>query len=187
MIDPDTVQILFADLQPEIVARSATNPPEALTRSAVVLAKVGNLLKLPTMHSVVPEGYQEPEILPELAAETKGSPSFPRISASPFLDEANRKALDENGRRTLVIAGFATEVVVLHAARAALEQDYAVHVPVDACGGMSARTEDAAFRQIEAAGGVTTSVVTLVTALAPDAATEPGRSAFALLQTLRHA
>jgi hypothetical protein len=41
-------------------------------------------------------------------------------------------------------------------------------VPVDACGGMSSRTEDAAFRQIEANGGVTTSVVTLVTALTPD-------------------
>ena len=185
MIDPTSVQILFADLQPEIVARSVTNPPEAVSRSAVVLAKVGNLLKLPMMHSVVPEGGQEPEVLPELAAETKGSLSFPRISASPFLDEANRNALSENGRKILIISGFATEVVVLHAARAALEEGYSVHVPVDACGGMSARTEDAAFRQIEAAGGVTTSVVTLVTALAPDAASEPGRSAFAMLQTLR--
>jgi len=35
---------------------------------------------------------------------------------------------------------------------------------VDACGGKSERTEAAAFRQIEAVGGVTT----LATALAPD-------------------
>ena len=47
-----------------------------------------------------------------------------------------------------------------------------------------ARTE-AALRQIEAAGGVTTSVVSLVTAMAPDFAREPGRNAFAALQALR--
>ena len=42
--------------------------------------------------------------------------------------------------------------------------------------GMSSRTEDAAFRQIEAAGGVTTSVVTLVTALAPNSSADLGPS-----------
>src|SRR5260370_18486724 len=50
---------------------------------------------------------------------------------------------------------------------------------------MSSRTEDAAFRQIEAAGGITTSVVTLVTALAPDFSTDPGGKAFGILQSLR--
>jgi hypothetical protein len=42
MLDPATVQVLFADLQPQIVARSKTNPPDALTRSAGVLAQVGS-------------------------------------------------------------------------------------------------------------------------------------------------
>ena len=54
-----------------------------------------------------------------------------------------------------------------------------------ACGGLSARTEDAALRQIEAAGGVTTSVVTLVTALTRDFSTDLGRKAFGILQSLR--
>jgi acid phosphatase family membrane protein YuiD len=38
---------------------------------------------------------------------------------------------------------------------------------------------------IVAAGGMTTSVVSLVTAMAPDFAREPGRSTFAALQALR--
>ena len=29
MLDPNTVQVLFADLQPQIVARSKTNTPDA--------------------------------------------------------------------------------------------------------------------------------------------------------------
>jgi hypothetical protein len=33
MLDPATVQVLFADLRLQIVARSKTNAPDALTRS----------------------------------------------------------------------------------------------------------------------------------------------------------
>ena len=110
---------------------------------------------------------------------------YPRMSASPFLDEATCAAIAATRRQNLVIAGFATEVVVLHAVRDALAAGYRAHVPVDACGGMSSRTEDAAFRQIEAAGGVTTSVVTLVTAMVPDVSTDLGRQALEILQSLR--
>ena len=50
-------------------------------------------------------------------------------------------------------AGCATEAVVRRAALSALERGYRVQVPVDARDGLSARTENAALRQIEAAGG----------------------------------
>jgi hypothetical protein len=180
MIDPATVQILFADLQPPIVARSKTNPPQNLSCAASVLARCARLLSLPVHHSVVPEGGKAPQVLPELAKEAEGAPLFTRMTADPFLDPQTREAIDAVNRPVLVIAGVATEAVVLHAALSALESDYRVQVPVDACGG----TEDAALRQIEAAGGVTTCVVSLVTAMAPDFAQEPGRNTFAALQAL---
>jgi nicotinamidase-related amidase len=107
------------------------------------------------------------------------------VSADPFLDVATEEALVATGRKSLVVAGFATEVVVAHAVRSAIDAGYRVYVPVDACGGMSSRTEDAAFRQIEAAGGVTTSVVGLVAAFAPDFSRSPGKDAFGILQLLR--
>jgi nicotinamidase-related amidase len=185
MLDPATVQVLFADLQPPIVARSKTNPPQSLSRAASVLAQCARLLGLPVHHSVVPEGGKTPEVLPDLAKETEGAPKFARMTVDAFLDPQTREAIDAVKRPVLVIAGFATEAVVLNTALSALESDYQVQVPVDACGGLSARTEDAALRQIEAAGGVTTSVVSLVTAMAPDAAQEPGRNTMAALQALR--
>src|SRR6266436_1721984 len=167
MLDPNTVQVLFADLQPQIVARSKTNTPDALARSAAVLAQVARLLHLPMHHSVVPEGGLRPELIPELARETDGVAQYPRVSASPFLDEATRAAIAATGRQHLVIAGFATEAVVLHGVGDAIAAGYRAYVPVDA------------------AGGVTTSVVTLVTALAPDFSTHPGGKAFGILQSLR--
>jgi len=110
---------------------------------------------------------------------------LPRISFSPFFDEATRAAIAATGRQHLVIAGFATEAVVLHAVCDAIAAGYRAYVPVDACGGLSSRTEEAAFRQVEAAGGITTSVVTLVTAMVPDVSTDLGRQALEILQLLR--
>src|SRR4029077_12297915 len=123
---------------------------------------------LPMHLSVVPEGGLRPELIPELARETDGVAQYPRVSASRFLDKAMIAAIASTGRQHLVIAVFATEAVVLHSVRGAIAAGYLPYVPVDVCGGMSTRTEDAAFRQIEAASGVTTSVVSLVTMLAPD-------------------
>ena len=47
MLDPATVQILFADLQPPIVARSKTNPPQSLSCAAAFLAQCARLFGLP--------------------------------------------------------------------------------------------------------------------------------------------
>jgi nicotinamidase-related amidase len=184
MLDPTTVQVLFVDLQPLIVARSKTNTPDALARSTAVLAQVARLLHLPMHISVVLDGRQPAALIPELARETEGIMQYPRLSANPFVDEATRVAIAAAGRQHLAIAGFPTEAVVLHAVRAALAAGYRAYVPVDACGGMSSRTEDAAFRQIEAAGGVTTSVVALVTAMVPDFGTDLGTRAFGILHSL---
>ncbi len=185
MLDPNQVQVLFADLQTQIVQRSKTIAPEALSQSAAVLAKLAKLFSLPMHLSVVPEGEQAPQIIEPLATETAGVPQFLRVSASPFMDGKTRTVLSSAKRKTLIIAGFATEVVVLHAVHEAIATGYQVYVPVDACGGMSDRTEKAAFREIEAAGGVTTSVVTLATAMAPDFSTELGKQMFAIVQQLR--
>ena len=116
MLDPATVQILFADLQPPIVARSKTNPPQNLTCAAFVLAQCARRLGLPVHHSVVPEGGAAPEVLPDLAKETEGAPQLARMTADPFLDPQTREAINAVKRPVLVIAGFATEAVVFHAA-----------------------------------------------------------------------
>ncbi len=184
-LNPADVQLLFCDLQKQIVGRSKTTAPKALARSAGVLAQLGRVFSLPVTISVVPEGKEAPELVEELAKETPGAPQFLRANASPFLDDKTTAALEANGRKALVIAGFATEVVVLHAVTAAIDRGYRVLVPVDACGGMSERTEAAALRQIEGYGAEITSTVTLATALAPDFTTELGQQMFGVIQQLR--
>ncbi len=182
---PAEVQLLFCDLQKQIVARSKTTEPGSLKRSASVLAQLAKVFALPVTISVVPEENEAPELITELTKEAPDAPQFLRANASPFLDQKTRAALAAHGRKTLVVSGFATEVVVLHAVTGAIEAGYRVLVPVDACGGLSERTEAAALRQMEVFGAEVTSTVTLATALAPDFTTELGQQMFATIQKLR--
>ena len=73
---------------------------------------------------------------------------------------------------------------MLHAVLDAPAESYEALVP-DACGGMSERTERAVRRQIEAAGAITTSVLSIATTLAPDFARDPGKELFNIVQKLR--
>lgn len=178
------IQLLFADLQPELVAGSRTQAPERLALAARVLARVGAILGWPMTFSVTSHDGKPANVIPELAGYATAEKTFWRGPAGPFLDPSTVQALARHGRRTIVLAGFATEVVVLHAALDALAAGYAVQAPLDAIGGMAERTEQAAIRQIEHAGGVTTSIWTLVSRVEPDFQNSPGREAFLAMQQL---
>jgi nicotinamidase-related amidase len=187
-LSTESAQVLFCDLQNQIVARSKTTEPDVLRQSAGVLLQLANLFGLPATLSVVPEQEKAPESIPELRDHLHNegfAAEKLRASASPFLDPATVQRLAETDRKVLILAGFVTEVVVLHAALDARKQGYQVIVAVDACGGMSERTEQAAVSQLEGAGVLISSVVSVATKLAPDFTTEKGKQMFALLQQLR--
>jgi hypothetical protein len=183
-LSTDSAQLLLCDLQPEIVARSKTIDRDVLSKSAGVMLEIAKLFSLPTTLSVVPEGDKAPELISELRGSGFAQEKL-RATASPFLDEVTKNLLAQSRRKVLIIGGFATEAVVLHAVLDARAQGYDVLVPVDVCGGISERTEQAALRQIIAAGAITTSVVSLATKLAPDFTTDLGKDLFNIVQRLR--
>jgi nicotinamidase-related amidase len=178
-----SAQLLLCDLQPQIVARSKTIHPAVLNKSAGVLLEIAKLFSLPTTLSAVPEG-DAPELISELRGSGFAQEKL-RVSLSPFFDEPTKNLLAQSNRRVLIIGGFATEAVVLHAVLDARAEGYEVLVPVDVCGGMSERTEQAALGQIIAAGAITTSVVSIATKLVPDFTTDPGKKLFNIVQKLR--
>jgi isochorismate hydrolase len=182
---PASAQVLICDLQEQIVARSKTIPPDSLSQSAAVLCQIAQLFHLPLTLSVVPENNEKPKLIKPLAPFSTDQNQFLRATATPFIDPATRDQLASMGKHTLILAGFATEVVVLHAALDALREGYGVLVAVDACGGMSERTETAALNHIRDSGGIITSVVSLATAVIPDFTTPQGQQMFQIVQTLR--
>jgi hypothetical protein len=177
----DNAAVLFLDLQEEIVKNSRTVPLERLTRTSGALAKLVALHKLPFFISAVPPGgVYLPAVLEPLGDP---SPSM-RLQTTAFADASIVDGLRDAGRKLLILAGVASEIVVQRTALDALAADYQVLVAVDACGGVDARTEDAAWRRVTAAGGATSSVLTLAAELAGDFTTELGGATLGIMYEL---
>jgi hypothetical protein len=163
--------VLFLDLQEEIVKNSQTSSIDTLRGHAGALAKLAALHALPAFASSVGVGGA---FLSSVLDALPGVSPRPRTSTTAFSDTSLTEDLASSGRRVLVLAGVASEIVVQRTALDAIAAGYTVHIAIDACGGISARTEDAAWRRIVQAGGVTTSVTTFAAELAGDFTTELG-------------
>ncbi len=174
----DNAAILFLDLQEEIVKNSRTLPLDRLGRNAGALAKLAALHNLPALLSAVPPGG--PFI--EAVLQPLGAPSpRMRMQTSAFADAGLVAELRGSGRSVLILSGVASEIVVQRTALDALAVGFEVQVAVDATGGVDPRTEDAAWRRIVAAGGVTTSVTTFAAELTGDFTTELGSATLGIV------
>jgi len=162
-LDPTDVVVLFADLQTGIIERTATNDLPHLRREVSALAKLVRLFEMP-----------------EIAAALGELPLYPRTTTDAFLHAVTREAIEKTSRKTLLIAGVATEIIVQHSALSAAAQGFHVQVVVDACGGLSARTEDAALRRLVQSGVVTTSIPAVACQLAGDFTQPKGMQALGI-------
>lgn len=164
----DTV-VLFADLQSGIVELSRTNPGDRLRKAVHGLAKLAKLYGIPAIVSAVRgEDGSAAKLIPEIAAGLSDLSTYHRTTCDSFLNPEIVAAIEATKRRTLLISGVATELAVQLPALTASDHGYRVFVVLDACGGMSDRTEHAALRRMTAAGATTISVMTLAGEIAGD-------------------
>jgi nicotinamidase-related amidase len=161
--------VLFADLQTGIVELSQTNPVDRLKTGVRALAKLAKLLGIPAVVSGVRgEDGKPSKMIPQIADGLGDLPTHHRTTCDSFLNEEIVSAIKATGRKTLLISGVATELAVQLPALTASDQGYKVFVVLDACGGMSERTEQAALQRMAKAGATTVSVMTLAGELAGD-------------------
>lgn len=180
-LNPADAVILFADLQTGIMAMQKTNDAGVLRRAAAAVAKLAKIFEIPAIVTTAPMDGQPGEVTPEIAAALGPLPSYMRTTADSFTHPATAEAIKATGRKTLLIAGVATEIIVQHSALSGLAHGFDVQIIVDACGGLSPRTEDAALRRLIQAGAVTTSVASLAGQLAGDFTQPKGGEALGVL------
>jgi nicotinamidase-related amidase len=174
--------VLFADLQEGIADLPLTVPPDRLRASVKALAQLARIFSLPAIVSTVPGRDGGPaKVMPVIGEVLGNVEAFQRTTPASFANDAIVRAAAATGRRTVLVSGVATEVAVQFACLSALEHGYAVHLIADACGGISVRTEDAAFRRLTAAGVTISSVPALAGELAGDFTQAQGQAAIGVL------
>jgi nicotinamidase-related amidase len=180
-LDPSATVVLFADLQAGIIERVKINELTHLRRAVSALAKLTKLFDIPAVLTTAPSEGGAPRVTPEIAAALGELPQYMRTTTDAFLHTATRDAITRTGRKTLIIAGVATEIIVQHSALSAAARGLNVQVVIDACGGLSTRTEDAALRRFMQAGVVVTSVASIAGQLAGDFTQPKGGQAVGIL------
>jgi nicotinamidase-related amidase len=168
-INPQDTVVLFADLQAGIAELTQTNPLDRLKIRIRALAKLAKLLDIPAIVSGIRgEDGSPAKVVSEIADGLGVLPTYHRTTCDSFLNEEIVSAIKATGRKTLLISGVATELAVQLPALTASDQGYRVYVVLDACGGMSERTEQAALLRMAKAGATTVSVMTIAGELAGD-------------------
>jgi isochorismate hydrolase len=179
-IDPKNAVILFADLQAGIIELTATNDLTRLRQAIFALAKLASLFSIPAIVTTAPaEGGAR--VTPEISAALGELPAHLRTTTDAFAHASTREAIAQTERKTLLVAGVATEIIVQHSALSGAAQGFEVQVVIDACGGLSPRTEDAALRRLTQAGVITTSIASIAGQLAGDFTQPRGGQALGIL------
>jgi hypothetical protein len=174
--------VLIADLQAGIADLPLTVPQAQLKRGVGALMKLAGIFELPKIITVVPGADGQPSaLMEEVEAGRGGAAVLVRTTPNSFNDREIRTAIETSDRKLLLVSGVATEVAVQLPSLTAAAEGYDVHVIIDACAGISARTEDAALRRMAAAGVRISSLPMLVGELAGDFSQPRGQQAIGVL------
>lgn len=176
--------VLFADLQAGIVELASTIDRAKLGRGVGALAQLAKIFDLPVIVTTVPgEDGAPAQLIPEIEAALGPVSPLQRVTTDSFDNPAIRAAIEATGRKTLLVSGVATEVAVQRPSLSGVRNGYTVQVVLDACGGISARGEQASLIRFAQAGVVVTSIASLIGELAADFSRPKDRAAIGVLMS----
>lgn len=169
LLTPENSALIVIDYQPVQVNSIASMDRQLLVDHIVGTAKAAIVYGLPIVHSTVnvKTGLNKPPI-PQLRKVLADYPTYDRTTINSWEDVEFRKAVEDTGRKKLIMTALWTEACLTFPALDALAEGYEVYVVVDAVGGTSREAHEAALRRIEQAGGKMISVPQLFCELQRD-------------------
>lgn len=173
-VNPNHTAILLIDFQEGILELSRTVEAARIRAAAVRLIKLARLFDIPVV--VTTALLDRPTTVTPEIAEALGTLDHHvsgRSTANAFTHSPTANEIAGLGRKTLLLGGVLTEVMIQHTGLSAAGRGYDVQVVIDACGGLSSRTEDAALRRLAQAGVTITSTASIAAQLMGDLTQSP--------------
>jgi len=179
LLTPKNSALIIIDYQPVQVNSIASMDRQLLINNIVGVAKIGLAYGLPIIHSTVnvKGGLNKPPIL-QLRHVLKDLPTYDRTTVNSWEDIEFVKAVKATARKKLIMTALWTEACLSFPALDALREGYEVYPVVDAVGGTSVASHEAALRRIEQAGGKPITWVQLLCELQRDWARKETVQAF---------
>jgi nicotinamidase-related amidase len=144
---------LLVDHQAGLISLVQDFSPGEFKNNVLALAACAQYFKLPTILTTSFENGPNGPLVPELKDMFPHAPYIARPGNINAWDNADFvEAVEQTGRKQLVIAGVVTEVCVAFPALSAVEAGYEVFVVTDASGTFNEVTRHAAWARMAAAG-----------------------------------
>jgi nicotinamidase-related amidase len=155
MIDPEDAILLLIDHQSGLFQLVRDIDLPTLRQHVCALAKVARLAKIPTFTTAsVPDGPNGP-LIPEIHECNPDAIYIPRTGQINAWDNPKWvEAIENTGRRTLLIAGTLTSVCMAFPALSALVAGYKVFCIIDASGNWSKMATDLTLARVVQAGAI---------------------------------
>ena len=154
MLVPGECAVALIDFQPAMFAGVHSHDRTTILQNVQILAKAARLFRVPTILSTVAAHSFSGAMIPEVADIFGDQKPIDRTSINSWLDRNFRGALEQTGRRKIVLAGLWTEACVMFPALALLQAGYEVYFPTDACGDITAEAHERAVQRLVQAGAV---------------------------------
>ena len=162
LITPDNSAVVFIDHQPQMTFGVANIDRQQLINNVVMLAKGAKEFGVPSILTAVETESFSGYIWPQLMDIFPGQQPIERTSMNSWDDPAFRAAVEDTGRKNIIIAGLWTEVCVTWPTLNMIDQGYNVYIVEDACGATSQLAHEAAIRRSVHAGAVPMTTVATV-------------------------
>jgi nicotinamidase-related amidase len=168
LLTPQNAVLALIDYQPEQYAGVGSIKPKELLANVTLLGRIATAFALPVVLSTVYVKHGMSGTNHELREALRGVPEIDRTTMNAWEDPDFHAAVEQPGRKKLILAGLWTEVCVAFPALDALREGYEVYVVVDAIGGVSRAAHDAALQRMFQAGAQPISVLGLACELQRD-------------------
>lgn len=154
LLTPQNSALVLIDHQPQMSFAVQSIDRQLLVNNVTGLAKAASLFKVPTVLTTVAAESFSGSIFPEIQAVFPKQKPVDRTSMNSWDDPAFRKAVEQTGRKKIVLAALWTEVCLVMPAIDMLQQGYEIYIVTDASGGVSAEAHERAIARLVQAGCV---------------------------------
>lgn len=153
LLTPENAVIAFIDYQPEQFHGVHSRAAKELKFNVVALGRVARDFSLPVVLSTV--GVQmgaNQGTIAELKEMLPGVEDIDRTSMNAWEDEDFFAAIKKTGRKKIIMSGLWTEVCVAFPTLDAIRDGYEVYPVIDAIGGVTTGSHQAAVQRMIQAG-----------------------------------
>lgn len=158
LLDPSDTVILMVDHQSGLMGAVGSIDHLELRENVTALMKAAEYFDIPVIATTSAEDGTNGPLIPEVLAFAPDATVIARNGPiNAFDDPAFRKAVEDTGRKTVVIAGILTSVCVAFPALTAEAEGYNVYAVIDASGDVTPMASDIVTARLASEGVTVTS------------------------------